>query len=458
MNATVEMGATALLASFVAAAEPACPAGDRMVLERSLREWIGSALGGRHGSGGRALVTMRSVVDGGGSYACVGPSAESAPLAAWANAAMAASSPLADADDLGADGAIVWSALLAVEPDPTSLETLLDAAACGIRASHALVRAGGYRRADRGFDQRGVFGLLAAAIACSRLRGHDVVRARATISVAASLTGGLLAAGGSGSGNLMAATAARDGVLATLLAEHDISGAPDMLEGRQGFGEAYVGLAASGWDRLAEELGASPPLDRSLRALAFAGHIDHQRPLAALASLRDASRPSEVVELVVEGVPPTSEGNRFSTPQSGVQARLSLRYVMARMLVGGRLSATDFDDETVAAQAESGILDRIQVRSASRWDRKVEDPHSDAVAVRLRYDDGDTVNASVDSLPQTATVDELTEKWQDEARRLAQYSAPASALIGGLWPDEAPPAEGSALLLAVKDALRLTVD
>lgn len=436
---TVPLGATRILATFIAEDSSPLAANDRAVLERSLGEWLSAALAGRDGKQAQRISALRAAFDSGGVVPCVGSSAGSAPLAAWANAAATATSPLVDTDAYGADGSIVWSALFAASSTVPTLSRLLDAAFHGIRGAHAVARVGRYRRAERGFDQRGVFGLLAAAMACSRLRGHDVLTTLSTISVASSFTGGLLAARPSEAGVLIAADAARDGLVAALLAEHGISGAPDMLEGRQGFGEAYFGLGASDLDRLAGELDGSPPLGQSIRALAFGGHIDHQRPvlaLLALLAMRGPASTGQAERIVVEGVPPTSEGNRVAVPRSTAQARHSLRYVLATALERNGVVAADFDADTIADRVRAGALDRVDVRSAPRWNRSVEMLDADATDVSVWWSDRSRTGRGLDELPLSADHEHLVAKWRAAAIRVGSRDARSAETIEAIWPAE----------------------
>jgi 2-methylcitrate dehydratase PrpD len=394
-----DVGATVTLAEAVTTSGPDVSG----AAVRSLFDTRCAMVAGRATAGGRTVAATADEL------------ADSSPaMVAWASAAIASASRMDDTVPYGAAGAPVWGALLALAADIGVADKARIAAAgeAGILSALALWRAGGYRQPERGFDGTSVFGVLAAATACARLLDLDRDGILRTLSIAASQSGGLLANSGTTAETIHAGTAARDGVLSALLAAAGYSGAPDILEGRQGFGEAFFGLSNSRLEGLGAELATAPSLDEQLRSKWIPGHIDHQRPVRALAAILAGDRGVRAV--VVDGVPPTSDGNRFSVPTSPEQAAGSLRYALACTLRHGVVRLADHAPDAL----DSAPLHQIEVRSSPRWDRRLEDPNTDALHVAVEFHDGDTCRAAVDGFPLGASLDEVRDKWRRTADEL----------------------------------------
>lgn len=412
-----EMGATAILAGRVATTGPDV-AGRAAI--RSLLDTRCAMVAGRATAAGRAVAATADEL------------ADTSPaMTAWRSGATVAATRMGDVVGYGAAGAPVWGALLALAEDGGIADEARIAVAgeSGMVAALALWRAGRYRQAERGFDGSSVFGLLAAAIACARLLDLDRDGVRRTVSIAASHCGGLLANYGTTAEAMHVGTAARDGLLSATLAASGYSGAPDILEGRQGFGEAFFGLPSSRLEDLETEFDTAPMLHDELRSKWIPGHIDHQRPVRALAAILAAGGERDVRAVVVDGVPPASDGNRFWTPETGDQAAASLRYAMAATLRHRLVRMADHAPDAVGAMA----LDRVEVRSAPRWDRRLEDPNADARYVAVEFDDGDTSRVAVDGIPLGASLDEVRDKWLRTADELgpSDYSDELRAVLAG---------------------------
>lgn len=398
--AATRTGATARLADFVVGPAPA----PSLAAARSLFDTRCAYVAGRATEAGKVVAaTADELAD------------DSPATAAWRAAATAAATRMDDVVAYGGAGAPVWPALIALAADRGIADDSLLAVAgeTGILTALALWRAGGYRQPERGFHATSVFGVLAAATACARLIGLDTAGVIRTLSIAASQSCGLLANFGTTAEAFHAGMAARDGLVSAVLAEAGYAGAPDILEARQGWGEAFLGLANSRLDRLDAEIVASPSLDDALRSKWIPGHIDHQRPVRALVAALAGST-SGVRRVIVDGVPPASDGNRFSTPATADQAAASMRYAVCCALRHRVVRLSDHSTDVVRATA----LDAIEIRSASRWDRGLDEPEADARHVEVGFDDGTVRRAVVDDFPPGATHDEVAEKWRRTADEL----------------------------------------
>lgn len=281
--------------------------------------------------------------------------------AAWTNAVRASASGVDDVAVWGSCGAVLWPALHAVAGPEPDEERLAEAFGVGMAAGEAVWRTGGYREADRGFDGTSVFGTMAATAACARYLGLTVDEIVSALGVAASGTGGLLINQGSDLAAVHAGMAATTAVRAVRLAGAGFLAAPDILEARQGFGEAYFGPDTLPEDRLSVEL----TLGRGVRLRRYPCHPESQALVAAVAAARGAG----TVE--VTGLAPTSGAVRFDVPASAAQAMVSLRYVLAATLVHGTVSHAALDPASAGGQAAVRAMDRVRVEVVSRWDERL---------------------------------------------------------------------------------------
>jgi 2-methylcitrate dehydratase PrpD len=94
----------------------------------------------------------------------------------------------------------------------------------------------------RGFHPTGAVAVLGSAMATGKLRGLSPPQLGNALGIAASSAAGLFAFvnGGADIKRLHAGHASREGLQATLLAEHGVEGPPNVIEARDGFMQAFA--------------------------------------------------------------------------------------------------------------------------------------------------------------------------------------------------------------------------
>lgn len=145
-------------------------------------------------------------------------------------------------------GCVVIPALLAVATEKeTDGRALMTALAVGYEVSTRLAEAIHPASRDRGFHNTSVAGVFAAACAVGSLRGQDAETMEQAMGIAASSAAGLFAflEGGGEIKRLHAGFAAREGLMAALLAERGMTGPRGVIEGPDGFLQAYAGRSAA---------------------------------------------------------------------------------------------------------------------------------------------------------------------------------------------------------------------
>ncbi len=170
----------------------------------------------------------------------------SAPLAALVNGTQAHAQ---DYDDtlwtyIGHSTSVIFPAALAVaETVACSGRELLTAFALGVETAHRIgfpITSGLIKSGWHPSPSVGIFG---AAAASSLVMGADVSIIGSALTISTNMAAGIRENFGSHAKPLVIGLASHSGVMASLFAQHGISGSKEALEGKQGFYMAYAGTA-----------------------------------------------------------------------------------------------------------------------------------------------------------------------------------------------------------------------
>src|SRR6266571_2320795 len=140
-------------------------------------------------------------------------------------------------------GCVVVPAVLALGYDRhADGRAVMEAIVAGYEAVIAIGRACHPDLRQRGFHPTAAVGVFGSAAAVGKLRGLSAHALANALGLAASSAAGLFAFvnGGGDIKRLHAGHAAREGLQAALLAEQGVEGPPDVIEGRDGFMQAFA--------------------------------------------------------------------------------------------------------------------------------------------------------------------------------------------------------------------------
>jgi 2-methylcitrate dehydratase PrpD len=140
-------------------------------------------------------------------------------------------------------GCVVVPAALSIGYDRrVSGRALIAAVVAGYETNICLARACAPDLRQRGFHPTSAVGPFGAAMATGKLRGLNAKQLANALGIAASSAAGLFAfvAGGGDIKRLHAGHASREGIQAALLAEQGTEGPPNVIEGRDGFMQAFA--------------------------------------------------------------------------------------------------------------------------------------------------------------------------------------------------------------------------
>ena len=384
------------------------------------------------GAGDPAADNIRTIArsaGGTGNAVMVGSISQAAPsFAALANAT---SAHALDFDDtvghaLSHPSAVMFPALLALaEEHDLCCDAVLTAWIVGLEVQVALGRGINRGHYDTGWHATATVGLIGAAAACAKLMSLDQLKILAAISLATSMISGSKGQFGTMAKPVHAGLAAKSAMLAAVMAAEGITARPDPLEGRYGFLELYCRGGVRDFAPILAELGRPP-------AIEWLGLDTKQYPCCssshpALDALADLQAEHGFHGADVAAVQATIHHGPSlalirTRPRDEIEARFSLPYAAAALLIGGQLELADFTAEGFARPDVQALIDRIEMRT---WPLDTREPALAEAVVTLR--DGRRLARKVEavsgSIARPMTVGEFAAKFEDCARGILDDSA-----------------------------------
>jgi 2-methylcitrate dehydratase PrpD len=214
-----------------------------------------------------------------------------------------------------------------------------------------------------GWHPTATFGTLGAASACARLLRLDPQRTRSALGIAASLASGARRNFGSMTKPLHAGWAARNGVVAATLAGRGFTADDEALEAPDGWLHAASGGTSVDPSPL-ERIGApweivSPGIGVKLYPCCYFTHL----PIDAALQIRPEVAPhlDQIDGVRVSVSPGTMMVLRKEPPQTGLEGKFSMEYVVAAALADGEVSLATFTDVAVARPNLTELTSRVRV-------------------------------------------------------------------------------------------------
>jgi len=366
-------GLTASLAKFVSNLEPEdVPAEAWPVVRAGFVDCIAAMAAGRSEPVVEILRKMlgTSGSDRGESVLCLDGGRATAPEAAWINGT---ASHALDYDDVALRGhpsAVLVPALLAeAEALDSSGREVATAYVAGYEVWADLVDRERGKHHDKGWHPTGIFGSIAAAAACARLRRLDARITMAALGIAASRSSGLMANFGTMTKPFHAGCAAHAGVVASRLAALGMSSAGDALEHPQGFLNAVSPggdydlrptLAGTEWQIVRQALSIKK------YPVCFASHrvID-----ASLDLVREHGITADQVEGISVNLSLlAAKLLRNALPQTGLEAKFSIQFAVASALICGNVGLNELTDRFVLLDEVQKLMQRVNVLTNENYD------------------------------------------------------------------------------------------
>jgi 2-methylcitrate dehydratase PrpD len=290
-----------------------------------------------------------------------------APWAALINGTAAHALDYDDYESAGVThaSAVLVPALLALADDrKSSGSEVLDAYLVGFEM---LVRMGegvNMSHYGAGWHATSTIGALGAAAACGRLLHLNTDRLAAAISIATSFAAGYKAQFGTMVKPLHAGLAAKSGVLAAILASGGVTASPSTLDGPWSFLTLHGGPTPPGFGAIAKKIGQSLAFDEyGVISKRFPSCGSTHVPLESIIKLRARTpfQSEEIAKIEIE-LPEFAYRNlMYARPTTPMEARFSMHYCAAALILRGHLNLSDFDPEAIRDPALGSLLGLIHL-------------------------------------------------------------------------------------------------
>ena len=422
------MGATELLAGFASAVRIGDLSGAAIAAtKRHILDCAGVALAASVEPAGRILRDITAEQGGAAQARVLGSGlATSTVAAAWANGALA---HLLDFDDTGFShptACILPAALAMAERTGGTGADLVAAVCAGLEVFERLSLAGRQHEAElrrRGFHPTSLYGCSAAAAAAGNIVRLNPAQMAVAIGLAAANAGGLTQHFGTWGKGIHAGNAARAGVTSVLLAAKDYVADRAGIEGDYGFFSAFHGPGNYDLGKVAVGLGQHWAIvDPGLTIKRYpccGGNLRALDAAQALLAEHDI-RIDEVAGLRVDVHPDLLCIVRFHKPTEGFRGKFSLDYVLAAMLLDGRVDLASFTDDYCNAPRMRAALEKVQVNAHPEWPADDTSRRRSPVSIAMR--DGRVFTRTVDKVRGSPgnpmTREELLDKYRGCASRV----------------------------------------
>jgi 2-methylcitrate dehydratase PrpD len=392
VNDARRTGVTRELARFVAESRwSSIPTEINHEAKRALLNWAGCAIGGCRDEAVDTALAALSEFAGRPQATILGRSERMDILNAAALNAL--SSNILDFDDthlrtvIHPTVPVAAAAIALAEHARATGAQLLHAFILGVEVECRVGNAISPEHYEAGWHITATCGIFGAAAACAKLLDLDTTTTAWAFGIAANQAAGTTGAHGSMTKSWNMAHAARNGLMAALLAAKGFTSTEQALEGERGFTRVFA--QRRDLDEIARGLGETWELAQNTYKPYPCGVVAHPVIDACLA-LRDDARVTpdavERIELRVHPLVRMLMGN--AVPLTGLEAKLSVQHCAAAALIHGQVGVREFTDACVNDRAVAALRDRAVL---------VEDPAmpKEAAGVTIRVSGGSTFDKYV---------------------------------------------------------------
>ena len=363
------------------------PAAVRMI-EDSFVDILGCVLSGNRTPEAAAMLAAAGDL-GDGPAPVLGTGAKlAAPQAAFVNAS---ASHLEEMDDWEAPGnthpsAVIWPAIWALAATrPLSGDQALCAYAAGFETIARLGEAVNFDHYNRGWHSTATLGAAGAAAAAGAAMELNGDRIAAAIGLALTQASGYVEQFGSVVKPMQAGFAARDGLSSAMMAAAGLAGNDGILDGERGFVALKAGTGMDRLDAAIDNMDGRA-LDSWGVAIKLYPSCSYTHRLADCAvALSKRCVADEIVEIHAELPDFHYAILRHDRPETEIQARFSLPFVIAACLVHGRLTAGQLADPRAAGKDIWRLIDRTHIHQVvpRRPDMNFDPDQPDRLRIEL---------------------------------------------------------------------------
>ena len=251
---------------------------------------------------------------------------------------------------------------------------------------------------EKGWHPTATLGVFGATAACARLMRLDRAKTAQALAVAASLASGIKANFGTMTKPLHVGHTARSGLFAAQLAREGFTANPAALEHKQGFLPVFNGPGTFDADAILADWGR--PYDIIRPGLGIKQHpccgSTHPAVDAALALRAEHDIAPDTIARIDSWTHPRRLAHTDRPdPRSGLDAKFSVQYCVARALIDGRIVLEQFEGEAFRDKATRALMRRIHAAPHPETTEGGGEPLG--AEVRITFDDGGAITKRVGS-------------------------------------------------------------
>lgn len=405
---------------------------------QAILDTVGVTLAGTNEPASKAVSAVLGGAQG-GNATLFGRTATSTPLdAALINGT---ASHALDFDDCsntlgGHPSAPIIPALWALaEQVGASGKAFIAAYVAGFEVECRIGRAVNFHHYEKGWHPTATLGTFGAAAACSHMLDLDTRKTATALALAASMSSGLKANFGTMAKPYHVGHCSRNGLLAALLAREGMSANSEALTHPQGFFEVFNGAGNYAPERVLQDF--ADPFDIVEVGVAFKRHpccASTHPAIDALLALQTEHgfAEADVASILSHTHPRRLKHTNRPDPQSGLDGKFSVQYVLARALVHGLVSLEHFAESAIFDPSIRDVMARIT--AAPHPDARMDTTEHFFAEVTVTLRDGRTLSKWVDRpvgrdrdhpLPDGA----LVAKFQDCAARAVDHTQVAQLVL-----------------------------
>ena len=302
-------------------------------------------------------------------------------------------------------------------------QAFIAAYVAGFETETRLGRGVHFHHYEKGWHPTATLGVFGATAACCHLMGLEMARTAQALAIAASLASGIKANFGTMTKPLHVGHTARNGLFAALLARDGFTANPAALEHKQGFLLVFNGAGTFDAEAILKDWGQ--PYDIVQPGLAIKQHpccgSTHPAIDAMLLLCREHEiRPESVARIDSWTHPRRLAHTDRPDPQSGLDAKFSVQYCLARALLQGRIRLQDFEGEAFRDPGARELMRRIH--AAPHPDMPADSGEHLGAELRVTFEDGRVVSKRVGAAlgrgpDNPLPADALAQKFADCAGR-----------------------------------------
>ncbi len=268
----------------------------------------------------------------------------------------------------------------------------------GFETETRIARGVNFHHYDKGWHPTATLGVFGATAACAHLMRLDRAKTAHALAIAASLASGIKANFGTMTKPLHVGHTARSGLFAAQLAREGFTANPEALEHKQGFLLVFNGAGNFDAEAILKDWGQ--PYDIVRPGLAVKQHPCCGSTHPAVDAMLQLRAEHEIAPARVARIDSWTHPRRLAhtdrpDPQSGLDAKFSVQYCLARALLQGRIALEDFEGEAFRDPASRALMRHIHAAPHPEMNAS-SDEHLGA-EIRITFDDGRTIARRVGS-------------------------------------------------------------